>query len=159
MPSLNKKFMQFSQFTFSHIDDRYGGHITFETGETAITIEDYKAWQSLTKLLNGIADCWSGKKQLVQIRMEADTTLFDIILIAFPSDFLKIEIYDFVLWECYQPDRYTPPPPVLSGFFDYHELAFLICEEIQRQGASAFYSPEYPYPAEALERLRKMMVG
>lgn len=133
--------MRFDTFTFSEIDEKYGGEITFKTEEVSIKIEDRYPCSSLIKLVNGIADCWTEKKQLVRIEMLEETANVDFFLIDYPSRFLKIEIYKDAMWDCFDAGEYIVPKPILSGFFDYHEFAFLISSEIKRQGPSVFKDP------------------
>ena len=151
--------MRFDTFTFSEIDERYGGEIIFKIDNAFIKIEDRYPCSSLIELANDIADCWTEKKQLVRIEMLEEMTNIDFFLIDYPSGFLKIEIYRDAMWDCFDADKYTVPKPILSGFFDYHEFAFVISQEIKRQGPSVFKDPKYPYPADGLERLRRLMVG
>ena len=151
--------MRFDTFTFSEIDERYGGEVTFTIDKVFIKIEDRYPCSFLIELVNGIADCWSKQKQLIRIEMLEEMSNIDFFLIDYPAGFLKIEIYKDAMWDCLDPADYTVPNPIFSGFFNYHEFAFLISQEIKRQGPSVFKDPKHPYPAEGLERLRRLMVG
>ncbi|HEY5391268.1 MAG TPA: hypothetical protein VIJ57_04050, partial [Hanamia sp.] len=84
---------------------------------------------------------------------------YDLLLINYPpGDILKIEFYQDTLWDFFDETNYTIPDPIYSEFTDHHSLAFLISEEIKRQGTGAFKNPEYPYPEIESKLLHDMMV-
>lgn len=152
--------MKLKKFTFSKIDPVYGGVISFATKDISININDRYIAASLIELVRGILTSWNDEKQVVQITFEQEARWYDLLLINYPpGDILKIEIYQDTLWDFFDEVNYTIPDPIYSEFTDHHSFAFLISQEITRQGAEVFKNPEYPYPETELKLLHRMMIG
>lgn len=140
--------------------DTYRGGIRFEFENDVLSIYSYQTKAAIIQFLRDIIDSYQNKKQLVQTRFDNEGSWYDIILINYPpGDVLKIEIYENALWDFFDDGREPIPPPIFTDFTSHHGFAYLICQGIEEQGAAFFDEPEYPYPAEELEILRRMMVG
>ena len=146
--------------TFSKIHPIYGGVISFETKDLSINIKDRYIAASLIELVRGILTSWNDEKQVVQITFEEEGRWHDLLLINYPpGDILKIELYQDTLWDFFDEVNYKIPDPIYFEFTNHHSFAFLISQEIKRQGTEVFKDPKYPYPEVELKLLHNLMVG
>ena len=151
--------MLLKKFSFGKHDNSRG-EIKFEFAKDALSILTYYTPAHIIDLLRGIIDSWQDKKQLVQIKFNEEQGWYDMILINYPpGDILKIEIFENAPWDFFDDGNHPIPPPIFVDFTDHHSLAFVISQGVKEQGPDFFDNPDFPYPAEELEILRRMMVG